>query len=85
MLFRAIRHTCNLWKIFDKWDRSGKGLNDWGMRQFQPYKDNSPCENKAQKADTLQKLEKIYSKEVVEGHVGAYSVEDKNSMMDTIW
>ena len=27
--------TCILWKIFEKKDGSGKGLNDWGMARFE--------------------------------------------------
>jgi hypothetical protein len=69
--------TCYLWKIFEKKDGSGEGLNDWRLGQFEEAKDNSQTEYHAQKADTLQLLGETYSKEVEDGNVAAYSTNSK--------
>ena len=70
-------NTCDLWKIFEKKDGSGEGLNDWKLARFEAADDCNPAVYEACKADTLQETGKTWSKQVIEGNVGAYRVDDK--------
>jgi len=70
-------NTCDLWKIFEKKDGSGEGLNDWKLARFEAAEDCNPAVYEACKADTLRETGKTWAKQVIEGNVGAYRVDDK--------
>ncbi|KAL7533170.1 hypothetical protein ACHAXR_005079 [Thalassiosira sp. AJA248-18] len=70
-------NTCVLWKIFEKKDGSGTGLNDWNKAKFEPADDCDDAVYHACKADTLREMGKTWTTQVVEGHVGAYRVDDR--------
>ena len=74
--YKGASSTCYLWKIFEKKDGSGKGLNDWGKGKFVPAKDCDVVALNALKADTLRERGKKWSDEVDVGNVVAYTVED---------
>ena len=70
-------NTCRLWKIFEKKDGSGKGLNDWKLARFKVAEDCDQAIYHASMADTLRESGKTWASQVVEGNVGAYTVDDQ--------
>ena len=67
--------TCKFWKMFEKKDGSGDGLNDWRLGSFQPREDCDMAQLHAAKADTLQQIGKDYAPEVIEGNFVAHHVD----------
>ena len=70
-------NTCILWKIFEKKDESGEGLNNWGKARFEQANDCDTAVYHTCKAYTLGELGKAFSQQIVEGNVGAYAVDDQ--------
>ena len=71
---------CVLWpimEIFDEHNKStGKGYNDWRYGSFVQRKDSNNVQFHAALRDMNIKTGERYSKDVVEGNIGAYMVSD---------